>query len=158
MFDQHCSWSMIPITEEISDKIRAEIRANQTNNTVSGRIAFGYRAFPGLFPFASLLHFLLDGNYIIQCGATLIKSDFVVTAAHCFGNNFRAIDIWTGSVDENAFPTFRKGSFYVKHPLWQAPGTRNLEHDIGLIQLEYPVTETPAYLPPRWSTAADFIY
>lgn len=147
---------LIPINEEISDEIRAEIRANQTKNNIRGRVGFGYRAYPGQFPFAAWLHFLLEGNWITMCGATLIKSDFVVTAAHCMGN-FRAIDIWSGSIDKNNFPFFSKGSFYVKHPLWQAPDSYNMEHDIGLIQLATPMPSvTPAFLPPRWSTGANY--
>lgn len=101
---------LIPINEEIPEEIRAAIRANQTKNQIRGRVGFGYRAYPGQFPFAAWLHFLLEGNWITMCGATLIKSDFVVTAAHCMGN-FRAIDIWSGSIDKITFRSSARAAF-----------------------------------------------
>lgn len=148
---------LIPIKETIPDDIREEYKANITKNIVRGRIHYGLRAQSGQFPYLAWLHILSVTSGYSMCGATLISPDFVITAAHCLNFEFRAIDFWIGSIDKNAFPTFRKGQDYAIYPLYGAPESINLEHDIALISLASSVVAyTPAKLPTRASTSISY--
>ncbi|XP_029412748.1 granzyme B-like isoform X1 [Nannospalax galili] len=53
----------------------------------AGEIIGGYEAKPHSRPYMALVQFL-DENFVEnQCGGFLIREDFVLTAAHCFGSS-----------------------------------------------------------------------
>lgn len=116
----------------------------EVDEAVDGRIAYGHRALEGQFPFMAAL--VLNDNSI--CGGSLINSDHVLTAAHCFPDDLKSIDVHFGSVDsysENMKKVIGVG--YIIHPDFNK--MIYLANDIGIVRLaskvdDYPLVKLPS--------------
>ncbi|KAG7343936.1 peptidase S1 and S6 chymotrypsin/Hap family protein [Nitzschia inconspicua] len=94
----------------------------------------GEDANPSRFPyFVSLL----DSNGVFFCGGTLVASDVVLTAAHCWKASMSSVAI---GGDQQEVIAIKTSTFH--------PGFTNeiLSHDIMLIKLETPSSKTPVRL------------
>lgn len=126
-----------------------------TRSNIRGRIVNGFLASSGQFPYATRLVISNGQGSGAVCGGTIVSSHLVITAAHCFGI-VDSIDLWYGSIDKDNFPHHRSGIAYAKHPLYQTPGTLNLEHDIAIIYMNKAVQVKFAKLPTHPSSADAF--
>jgi secreted trypsin-like serine protease len=70
-----------------------------------------------------------------SCGGTLVAPDRLLTAGHCVrGNTLADLGGWTvGGVTRNAVQ-------FALHPNWRERNGDNILDDVGLIQLDQPVT------------------
>lgn len=99
------------------------------------------------FPWMAKLNVVLQdlggGNVMVEhCGATLINSRWLLTAAHCVSDDFKRIEIRLGAKDfEAARPIVRVATDVVCHSQFFYTGLYN---DIALIHLEEPA---PRELP-----------
>uniref|UniRef100_H0WKM5 Transmembrane protease serine n=1 Tax=Otolemur garnettii TaxID=30611 RepID=H0WKM5_OTOGA len=80
----------------------------------------------------------LQRDKVHQCGATLISSTWLVTAAHCFKSN-RNPRQWTVSFGTTIDPPLMKRNIrrIILHEQYHSPGR---EHDIALVQFSPRVT------------------
>ncbi|KAG7199821.1 hypothetical protein KM043_000480 [Ampulex compressa] len=65
------------------------------------RIAGGYRAKDGQFPYMAVVHRLLDYGAVSQCGGTIISKRWVLTAGHCVANPPHRYFVVFGVVDKS---------------------------------------------------------
>lgn len=64
------------------------------------RVAGGNYANEGQFPFMAVVHRLIDGRRISQCGGTIISKRWVLTAGHCVARHPRRFFVIFGIVDK----------------------------------------------------------
>ncbi|XP_032666185.1 chymotrypsin-like protease CTRL-1 [Odontomachus brunneus] len=64
------------------------------------RIAGGSYANEGQFPFMAVVHRLIDGRRVAQCGGTIISERWVLTAGHCVAKRPRRFFVIFGIVDK----------------------------------------------------------
>uniref|UniRef100_A0A0N4ZN95 Peptidase S1 domain-containing protein n=1 Tax=Parastrongyloides trichosuri TaxID=131310 RepID=A0A0N4ZN95_PARTI len=114
----------------------------------SSRIVGGVKALNNSWPWIGQI---IDRNNKQICGSTLIGRQFLITAAHCFGNikekNFEKTDykILFGSNERNKGINYTISSISI-HPYYK----KNFiayEYDIALIKLSKPVNITKKLAP-----------
>ncbi|XP_069692186.1 trypsin 3A1-like [Periplaneta americana] len=97
------------------------------------RIVNGYYASPGEFPFIVSLQYN-GGHY---CGATILNSEWILTAAHCiYGNNIGAYTVRAGSTNFQTGGTLHSvvGGGYHQYYVNSYP----YNNDIALLQVSPP--------------------
>jgi hypothetical protein len=115
-----------PLRKHIESKNKASSRSRHLSKQHS-RILNGTQAMLGDFPF----HVLLETDLHYYCGGSLIKADWVLTAAHCIHDLHRAV-IYSG-VDLADTVIWKSVSEYiVEH---KGNSKTNFIHDIGLVKL-----------------------
>ncbi|KAK1791552.1 hypothetical protein P4O66_013553 [Electrophorus voltai] len=111
-------------------------------------ITGGKEAAPHSRPYMASLQ--LQGKH--ECGAFLISSQWLMTAAHCFKDN-PAFKVVLGahslSQPEDSKQTFDIAAVY-NHPDFNK---ENYDNDITLVKLNQPVTETYAVKPLKFQRA-----
>jgi secreted trypsin-like serine protease len=89
------------------------------------------------YPFMTSLQ--VSGKH--NCGGSLIRPDWVVTAAHCAaGGDPSALTVRVGSKDRTAGGSEAQVSQIVTHPGYDPSGAGN---DIALLKLDHPVPQKP---------------
>ncbi|XP_069841076.1 prostasin-like [Dendropsophus ebraccatus] len=110
---------------------------------VSGQAAEGTDALDGQWPWQVSVWY--SGSHI--CGGSLISSQWVLSAAHCFINSDKPqhYSIHLGRDHLTAGDNLTaQVSDIIRHPQYTDPGGRG---DIALLKLSSPVTYTPDILP-----------
>jgi len=64
------------------------------------RIVGGSYADEGQFPFMAVVHRLIDGKRVAQCGGTIISERWVLTAGHCIAKYPQRFFVIFGIVDK----------------------------------------------------------
>ncbi|XP_072890136.1 serine protease 27 [Hemitrygon akajei] len=111
---------------------------------ISNRIVGGTDAIDGNWPWQVSIH--LDNKHI--CGATLISTDWVLTAAHCVASNLvSSYVLYFGRYQQNGVNSNEKSSkvFYIiKHSRYV-----NAEegYDIALLKLSTPISFSNYIIP-----------
>ncbi|XP_058127768.1 serine protease persephone-like [Anopheles ziemanni] len=117
------------------------------NERITFHIIEGEEASEGEFPFMAALGYPTDdGNVSYRCGASLISSDFLLTAAHCIPSNDRPTVAILGTnnlAPENNGVVVPLKAFF-PHPEYRS--SRNY-HDIALVQLERHIENEPDVNP-----------
>ncbi|KAJ7385607.1 Chymotrypsin-like elastase member 2A [Desmophyllum pertusum] len=106
-----------------------------------GRVIGGTDALHGSWPWQVGLY-RGDGDSKFFCGGSLIRPDWVVTAAHCIKDKFQVTDYRVRVGDWHRFypdgtEQVRNASKLIKHSQHNHPSPAN--NDIALIKLERPV-------------------
>jgi hypothetical protein len=113
-----------PLRKHVESKSKASSRHLSKQHS---RILNGTQAMLGDFPF----HVLLETDLHYYCGGSLIKTDWVLTAAHCVHGLHRAV-IYSG-VDLADTVIWKSVSEYiVEH---KGNTKTDFIHDIGLVKL-----------------------
>ncbi|XP_070129842.1 granzyme B-like [Equus caballus] len=98
----------------------------------AGEIIGGHEARPHSRPYMALVQFLIEEKKH-RCGGVLVRQDFVLTAAHCWGSSFK---VTLGAHDIEKQETTQQ-NFSVKaaipHPDYNP---KNYSNDIMLLKLE----------------------
>jgi len=107
------------------------------------KIVNGNEALPGDWPW----QVSLNNNGRHFCGGSLINSEWIISAAHCFSGSTSGYTILLGLHDRNSHESWvvqRRFKVLVNHPQWSSAQLRN---DISLIKMDRPVTYTPEIRP-----------
>ena len=122
----------------------AQIAENSSADPArESKVVNGHNATPGAWPFMVALLFksVSDSTDAQYCGGTLIGDRLVLTAAHCVGN-IDPTDIQV-MIGENELPfgpgTRRDIVGFARHPQFNGA---TLEHDLAIIKLAQPVTNS----------------
>ncbi|CAL1530041.1 unnamed protein product [Lymnaea stagnalis] len=123
-------------------------KAGTSTANVTGQTPPPYRILGGTmvtefkYPFQASLQYYMKRDWYHFCGAVLIASNKLVTAAHCLYKNFTTTRIKIGALDllidgpKNKYSQVRTVNKSIIHPRYKQPGER---HDIGVIYLQTPV-------------------
>ena len=118
------------------------------NKEASGRVVGGRESDPGSFPW---IVGLLDSFGFNFCGGALIKSNYILTAAHCLHN--KRLEELTAVIGHHDLDVaFLFNRVYRLRQIILHPGFvhSNWSHDIALIKLSAPILHLePICLPER---------
>lgn len=121
---------------------------SRTAEETSGRVVGGRESDPGTFPW---IVGLLDSFGFNFCGGALIKSNYILTAAHCLHN--KRVEELTAVIGLNDLDmAFLFNRVYRLRQVILHPGFvhSNWSHDIALIKLSSPIVHLePICLPER---------
>ncbi|XP_046701290.1 serine protease 27-like isoform X2 [Silurus meridionalis] len=115
---------------------------------LNSRIVGGRNALPGAWPWQVSLHSQRYGEHF--CGGSLINSDWVMTAAHCFesiGTNTTGLVVYLGKQSQEGFNANQISRRVIR--IVQHPGYNSItnDNDITLLLLSSSVTFT-SYIRP----------
>lgn len=111
------------------------------------RIFGGYLAAPGQFPWQASVRVNFSGQFLHNCGGSVITNRFIVTAGHCFPPS--KTDVSRLLIVLGAYNRSRDGTEHAVENYFIHPGY-NLSiiiHDIGLIQTVAEIQFTPLIMP-----------
>jgi secreted trypsin-like serine protease len=132
--------------------ITADTNSTDNSGIDDNRVVGGTDADPTKYPFFTLIEiaktFSDQTEAIDVCGGTLISSDIVLTAAHCFAEGkvmtISALINATSSETLTGFEYARDVTTHVTHPDFDA---ETFNYDVAILLLASPVTEvTPLLL------------
>ncbi|XP_059954176.1 cathepsin G-like [Mesoplodon densirostris] len=108
----------------------------------AGQIIGGQEARPHSHPYMAYVQ--IRTPFLISCGGFLVREDFVMTAAHCFGSQMNVIlgahNIRRLETTQQRIPVLRA----IPHPRYNQ---RNNQNDIMLLQLRSRVRRNRAVRP-----------
>ncbi|XDV23464.1 hypothetical protein PO909_028037 [Leuciscus waleckii] len=123
------------------------------DQTIEERVVGGEVAQPHSWPWQISLQYLSGNSYHHTCGGTLIRKNWVMTAAHCVDTS-RTWQVLLGAHDINnheQFYRYMDVSEVIIHPNWNRNNVAS-GYDIALMRLSSDVNMTPfvqlATLPP----------
>ncbi|PSN49651.1 hypothetical protein C0J52_14792 [Blattella germanica] len=123
----------------VSCCLGAAPRVQRPRPRLDGRIVGGVDGDISDIPYQ--ISFKYYGSH--RCGASLIRNDWVVTAAHCLdGVNYREIQFSAGSSDVTAGQV-RNSDGFVAHPQYDY---YTIDYDIGVVHISEPFNYGPGIL------------
>nr|XP_046272464.1 tryptase-2-like [Scatophagus argus] len=126
---------------------------------VGSSIVGGQSASKGSWPWMVHLNITSNGINKWRCGGTILNSEWVLTAAHCFDKQLR-VDlsrsmVWVGSHNLRKASACYRGIIYViPHPEYRALGSGYV-NDIALIKLKKKITFSKDVAPVSLSSVKD---
>ncbi|XP_012234411.2 chymotrypsin-like protease CTRL-1 isoform X2 [Linepithema humile] len=127
-----------------------------SNTKQMERIAGGSYANEGQFPFMAVVHRLIDGRRVSQCGGTIISKRWVLTAAHCIAKYPQRFFVIFGIVDKTGIGyDVNRGSgvSMMTSQAYVHPNYFVSKNDIGLLRMprDIPFSENirPIHLAGR---------
>ncbi|KAG7199822.1 hypothetical protein KM043_000481 [Ampulex compressa] len=118
------------------------------------RIVGGRYAGKGQFPFVAVVHRLLGGGRISQCGGTVLSSRWVLTAGHCVAKFPRKFFVTFGIVDKSKLGydfNYGPGISMMTNRGALHPDYRPNVNDIGLLYMPRDIPFTDDIRPVRLS-------
>ncbi|XP_004928980.1 collagenase-like [Bombyx mandarina] len=104
------------------------------NVRAGARIVSGWEAEEGQFPYQLSLRMVNPEGAVNACGATIIHSDWGLTAAHCTATRVTIV-IRAGTVNMTRPAVVFETTDYLNHPLYDESIQQIVQpHDIGLIK------------------------
>ncbi|KAK4309430.1 hypothetical protein Pmani_018927 [Petrolisthes manimaculis] len=104
------------------------------------KIVNGAPATQGEFPYQVLVAPIISGTQF-QCGGSIIKTNWILTAAHCFffdGVKASSVSVLAGDINQNSLTDLPVSSFITHENFGNEP-TR-LINDVAVIELSSPIT------------------
>ncbi len=141
--------------------------ASKHNHTISTRIIGGHIASTTRYPYFSFLVFVFNaygssitGGQQAECGGTLIHEDIVLTAAHCYFEGPKAVDLKSSYVSVNLTDRNSNNGVYVagmaqivQHPQYNSISNLN---DVMIIKLDKSIKQVqPVALNANRNVPAD---
>jgi secreted trypsin-like serine protease len=117
-----------PYNGNNNNRTNNDVITNEQQRMLQSRIIGGVLANRGDFP--SFAHVFRG------CGGTLIHSDIVLTAAHCYGTFTNGTIRIGGIQNDGSDSEIIKGINEIQHPQYNAAGSARNEHDIMIVVLE----------------------
>ncbi|XP_001488900.2 granzyme H [Equus caballus] len=107
----------------------------------TGIITGGHEAKPHSRPYMALIHYLVEETPN-RCGGVLVRKDFVLTAAHCWGSSVNVVALGVHNIQQQestwqVIPVKEA----IHHPDYNP---QNFSNDIMLIKLERKAMQTAA--------------
>lgn len=133
------------------------VKGKSKTGSVTGFLSGGLKTTPHEFPWVALLVFGSDKANGEQCGASLISSHYVLTAAHCLNSSdykdgYRypnATHVWLG-VHKRLNPNATDAEYFevakvIVHPEYHVASI--WDYDVALLRLKKPVVMSEARRP-----------
>ncbi|XP_073403628.1 serine protease 27-like [Dendrobates tinctorius] len=116
---------------------------------ITGKIVGGNNTVPGEWPWQVSLLYLIEGSYYHICGGSLIASQWVLTAAHCFNKDTNSANylVLLGAYQlhvQESQTINSSVSRIIRYPLYSSTTQVG---DIALIRLSRPVSYTSYIMP-----------
>jgi len=118
---------------------------------IGGKIIQGNVGISSLFPFMVLLKITnFQTNQLHFCGASYLKNNWLVTAAHCFSDQSNNVRVYfhphqVDQVFNPFFPSYTVRDFFI-HPEFS---TQTKENDIAFLRLEDHLENDSWFFPPH---------
>lgn len=127
-----------------------------TTATATTRIVNGIDAPPGKYPWFAHLKIRLSNGIEWGCGGTLIHSDIVMTAAHCFSQeeedtaSIIKTTIYINATNFNHYNTAQDSGVHIRlvertilHPDYRHNESSSYQNDLALVHLKEPISIVP---------------
>ncbi|XP_045770442.1 collagenase-like [Maniola jurtina] len=118
------------------------------------RIVSGWEAEEGQIPYQLSLRMVDRNGGVAVCGATIIHSEWGLTAAHCTAGRVTIIIRAGGRALSNPQLLFETTDYY-NHPDYDESQTRVQPHDIGVIKFDRVLQFNDLIQPIRLQASAD---
>lgn len=132
----------------------ASIGVNETNKENGNRVTNGYSAYAGQFPYQVFIY-IQKYDRSSWCGASLIGSEWVLTAAHCTTDAY-SVTVYLGSIVRyyGTSYTVTKENIIVHY----AFDYNNLRDDISLIKIPAVNRNNPYIQPVKLPAISNYYY
>ncbi|XP_023938043.1 collagenase-like [Bicyclus anynana] len=118
------------------------------------RIVSGWEAEEAQIPYQLSIRMVAPAGNVFSCGATIIHSEWALTAAHCTANRVTIV-IRAGATALSHPELLFETTDYINHPEYDESLTRVQPHDIGVIKFNRVLEFNDRIQPIRLQSSAD---